>query len=65
MNKGNEKVNAKENEREIKQESANEPSSENNATPKDTENASVLKESAVKKEAPKPSSKEEKRRLKE
>ncbi|EMH07118.1 plasminogen-binding protein PgbA [Helicobacter pylori GAM245Ai] len=65
MDKGNEKVNAKENEREIKQESANEPSSENNATPKDTENTSVLKESAAKKEAPKPSSKEEKRRLKE
>ncbi|EJB99883.1 plasminogen-binding N-terminal domain-containing protein [Helicobacter pylori] len=63
--KGNEKVNAKENEREIKQESANEPSSENNATPKDTENTSVLKESAAKKEVPKPSSKEEKRRLKE
>ncbi|EJB91961.1 plasminogen-binding protein PgbA [Helicobacter pylori] len=63
--KGNEKVNAKENEREINQESANEPSSENNATPKDTENTSVLKESAAKKEAPKPSSKEEKRRLKE
>ncbi|EJB61870.1 plasminogen-binding protein pgbA [Helicobacter pylori Hp H-41] len=65
MDKGNEKVNAKENEREIKQESANEPSSENNATLKDTENTSVLKESAAKKEAPKPSSKEEKRRLKE
>ncbi|EMG90134.1 plasminogen-binding protein PgbA [Helicobacter pylori GAM201Ai] len=65
MDKGNEKVNAKENEQEINQESANEPSSENNATPKDTENASVLKESAAKKEAPKPSSKEEKRRLKE
>ncbi|NHB32242.1 plasmid stabilization protein [Helicobacter pylori] len=65
MDKGNEKVNAKENEREINQESANEPSSENNATPKDTENASVLKESAAKKEASKPSSKEEKRRLKE
>ncbi|WRA84204.1 plasminogen-binding N-terminal domain-containing protein [Helicobacter pylori] len=65
MDKGNEKVNTKENEREIKQESANEPSSENNATLKDTENTSVLKESAAKKEAPKPSSKEEKRRLKE
>ncbi|WP_120904721.1 plasminogen-binding N-terminal domain-containing protein [Helicobacter pylori] len=61
MDKGNEK----ENEQEIKQESANEPSSENNATPKDTENTSVLKESAAKKEVPKPSSKEEKRRLKE
>ncbi|MGL2560687.1 plasminogen-binding N-terminal domain-containing protein [Helicobacter pylori] len=65
MDKGNEKVNAKENEREINQESANEPSSENNATLKDTENTSVLKESVAKKEAPKPSSKEEKRRLKE
>ncbi|GAA7650044.1 plasminogen-binding N-terminal domain-containing protein [Helicobacter pylori] len=65
MDKGNEKVNAKENEREINQESANEPSSEDNATPKDTENTSVLKESAAKKEVPKPSSKEEKRRLKE
>ncbi|GAA8420774.1 plasminogen-binding protein PgbA [Helicobacter pylori] len=65
MDKGNEKVNAKENEREINQESANKPSSENNATPKDTENTSVLKESVAKKEAPKPSSKEEKRRLKE
>ncbi|WP_025452158.1 plasminogen-binding N-terminal domain-containing protein [Helicobacter pylori] len=65
MDKGNEKVNAKENEQEINQESANEPSSENNTTPKDTENTSVLKESAAKKEAPKPSSKEEKRRLKE
>ncbi|WQW64193.1 plasminogen-binding N-terminal domain-containing protein [Helicobacter pylori] len=65
MDKGNEKVNAKENEQEIKQESANEPSSENNATPKDTENTSVLKENAAKKEVPKPNSKEEKRRLKE
>ncbi|GAA7498216.1 plasminogen-binding protein PgbA [Helicobacter pylori] len=65
MDKGNEKVNAKENEREINQESANKPSSENNATPKDTENTSVLKENAAKKEAPKPNSKEEKRRLKE
>ncbi|WP_208397077.1 plasminogen-binding protein PgbA [Helicobacter pylori] len=65
MDKGNEKINAKENEQEIKQESANEPSSENNATPKDTENTSALKENAAKKEAPKPSSKEEKRRLKE
>ncbi|EJB47147.1 plasminogen-binding N-terminal domain-containing protein [Helicobacter pylori] len=65
MDKGNEKVNAKENEQEINQESANEPSSENNATSKDTENASVFKENAAKKEAPKPSSKEEKRRLKE
>ncbi|WP_187863710.1 plasminogen-binding N-terminal domain-containing protein [Helicobacter pylori] len=65
MDKGNKKVNAKENEQEIKQESANESSSENNATPKDTENTPVLKESAAKKEASKPNSKEEKRRLKE
>ncbi|MBH0286250.1 plasminogen-binding N-terminal domain-containing protein [Helicobacter pylori] len=65
MDKGNEKVNARENEQEINQESANEPSSENNTTLKDTENTSVLKESAAKKEASKPSSKEEKRRLKE
>ncbi len=65
MDKGNEKVNAKENEQEIKQEAIKEPSHENNATPKDTENTPVLKESAIKKEASKPSSKEEKRRLKE
>ncbi|WRC50769.1 plasminogen-binding N-terminal domain-containing protein [Helicobacter pylori] len=65
MDKGNKKVNAKENEQKIKQESANESSSENNATPKDTENTPVLKESAIKKEASKPNSKEEKRRLKE
>ncbi len=61
MDKGNEKVNAKENE----QEAIKEPSHENNATPKDTENTPILKESAIKKEASKPSSKEEKRRLKE
>ncbi len=65
MDKGNEKVNTKENEREIKQKAIKEPSHENNATPKDTENTSVLKENAAKKEASKPSSKEEKRRLKE
>ncbi len=65
MDKGNEKVNTKENEREIKQEAIKEPSNENNATPKDTENTPILKESAIKKEASKPSSKEEKRRLKE
>ncbi|WQX76274.1 plasminogen-binding N-terminal domain-containing protein [Helicobacter pylori] len=65
MDKGNEKVNAKENEREIKQKAIKEPSHENNATPKDTENTPILKESAIKKEASKPSSKEEKRRLKE
>ncbi|MFP6143752.1 plasminogen-binding N-terminal domain-containing protein [Helicobacter pylori] len=65
MDKGNEKVNTKENEREIKQKAIKEPSHENNATPKDTENTPILKESAIKKEASKPSSKEEKRRLKE
>ncbi|GAA8614054.1 plasminogen-binding protein PgbA [Helicobacter pylori] len=65
MDKGNEKVNAKENEQEIKQEAIKEPSNGNNATPKDTENTPILKESAIKKEAPKPNSKEEKRRLKE
>ncbi len=65
MDKGNEKVNAKENEQEIKQEAIKEPDNGNNATPKDTENTPILKESAIKKEASKPSSKEEKRRLKE
>ncbi len=60
-----EKVNAKENDQEIKQEAIKEPDNENNATPKDTENTPILKESAIKKEASKPSSKEEKRRLKE
>ncbi|RVY74493.1 plasminogen-binding N-terminal domain-containing protein [Helicobacter pylori] len=65
MDKGNEKVNAKENEQEIKQEAIKEPSNGDNATPKDTENTPILKESAIKKEASKPNSKEEKRRLKE
>ncbi|VEJ25575.1 plasminogen-binding protein PgbA [Helicobacter pylori] len=65
MDKGNEKINAKENEQEIKQEAIKEPDNGNNATPKDTENTPILKESAIKKEASKPSSKEEKRRLKE
>ncbi|WRC33947.1 plasminogen-binding N-terminal domain-containing protein [Helicobacter pylori] len=65
MDKGNEKINAKENEQEIKQEAIKEPGNGNNATPKDTENTPVLKESAIKKEASKSSSKEEKRRLKE
>ncbi|NHB24709.1 plasmid stabilization protein [Helicobacter pylori] len=65
IEKKEERIDARENKREINQESANKPSSENNATPKDTENTSVLKESAAKKEAPKPNSKEEKRRLKE
>ncbi|MCQ2784550.1 plasminogen-binding N-terminal domain-containing protein [Helicobacter pylori] len=66
MNKGNEKVNAKENEQEIKQEAIKEPSHENNATQQgEKQNAPVLKENAAKKEASKPNSKEEKRRLKE
>ncbi len=65
MDKGNEKVNTKENEQEIKQEAIKEPDNGNNATPKDTENTPILKESAIKKEAPKLSPKEEKRRLKE
>ncbi|WP_120869087.1 plasminogen-binding N-terminal domain-containing protein [Helicobacter pylori] len=71
MDKGNEKVNAKENEQEIKQEAIKEPSHENNATQQgmkenqESKNAPISKENAVKKEAPKPNSKEEKRRLKE
>ncbi|WP_367686757.1 plasminogen-binding N-terminal domain-containing protein [Helicobacter pylori] len=65
MDKGNEKVNAKENEQEIKQEAIKEPSNENNATPKGTENAPVSKENNAIKEVPKLSPKEEKRRLKE
>ncbi len=63
--KKEERIQPKENEREIKQEAIKEPSDGNNATPKDTENTPILKESAIKKEAPKPNSKEEKRRLKE
>ncbi|KNE24655.1 plasmid stabilization protein [Helicobacter pylori] len=58
MDKGNEKVNAKENEREIKQEAIKEPSNENNAT-QQGENKNALKEEK------KPNSREEKRRLKE
>ncbi len=65
MDKGNEKVKPKENEREIKQEAIKEPSNENNATQKGTENAPALKEDNAIKEAPKLSPKEEKRRLKE
>ncbi|GAA7571069.1 plasminogen-binding protein PgbA [Helicobacter pylori] len=58
MDKGNEKVNAKENEQEIKQEAIKEPSNENNATQQgEKQNAQ--------KEEKKPNSKEEKRRLKE
>ncbi|GAA7749474.1 plasminogen-binding protein PgbA [Helicobacter pylori] len=58
MDKGNEKVNTKENEREIKQEAIKEPSNENNATQQGE------KQNAPKEEK-KPNSKEEKRRLKE
>ncbi len=65
IKKREEKIDSREIKREIKQEAIKEPSHENNATPKDTENTPILKESAIKKEAPKPNSKEEKRRLKE
>ncbi len=66
MDKGNEKVNAKENEQEIKQEAIKELDNGNNATQQgEKQNAPILKESAIKKEASKSSSKEEKRRLKE
>ncbi|MCQ2787974.1 plasminogen-binding N-terminal domain-containing protein [Helicobacter pylori] len=71
MDKGNEKVNAKENEQEIKQEAVKESSHENNATQQgetknnESKNAPISKENAAKKEASKPNSKEEKRRLKE
>ncbi|WP_139541873.1 plasminogen-binding N-terminal domain-containing protein [Helicobacter pylori] len=59
MDKGNEKVNAKENEREIKQEAIKEPKKANQGA----ENAP--KENNASKEEKKPNSKEEKRRLKE
>ncbi|WRE21473.1 plasminogen-binding N-terminal domain-containing protein [Helicobacter pylori] len=71
MDKGNEKVNAKENEREIKQEAIKEPSNENNATKQgikenqENKNAPASKEDNAIKEVPKLSPKEEKRRLKE
>ncbi len=65
IKKQEERIDSREIKREIKQEAIKEPSHENNATPKDTENTPILKESAIKKEAPKPNSKEEKRRLKE
>ncbi|MGL2824230.1 plasminogen-binding N-terminal domain-containing protein [Helicobacter pylori] len=66
MDKGNEKVNAKENEQKIKQEAIKEPSHENNATQQgEKQNTLISKENAIKKEVPKPNSKEEKRRLKE
>ncbi|WRC06632.1 plasminogen-binding N-terminal domain-containing protein [Helicobacter pylori] len=59
MDKGNEKVNAKENEQEIKQEAIKEPKKANQGA----ENAP--KENNASKEEKKPNSKEEKRRLKE
>ncbi|WP_187860819.1 plasminogen-binding N-terminal domain-containing protein [Helicobacter pylori] len=65
IKKREEKIDSREIKREIKQEAIKEPSNGNNATPKDTENTPILKESAIKKEVPKPNSKEEKRRLKE
>ncbi len=66
MDKGNEKINAKENEREIKQEAIKEPSDGNNATQQgEKQNDPVSKEDNAIKEAPKLSPKEEKRRLKE
>ncbi|MCQ2714792.1 plasminogen-binding protein PgbA [Helicobacter pylori] len=66
MDKGNEKVNAKENEREIKQEAIKEPSDGNNAIQQgENKNAPASKENNAIKEAPKLSPKEEKRRLKE
>ncbi|GAA7775883.1 plasminogen-binding protein PgbA [Helicobacter pylori] len=72
MDKGNEKVNAKENDQEIKQEAIKEPSNENNATqqgekqnaPKENK-ASKEENKPNSKEENKPNSKEEKRRLKE
>ncbi|WRE28469.1 plasminogen-binding N-terminal domain-containing protein [Helicobacter pylori] len=66
MDKGNEKINAKESEREIKQEAIKEPSNGNNATQQgENRNAPASKEDNAIKEAPKLSPKEEKRRLKE
>ncbi|WRA15077.1 plasminogen-binding N-terminal domain-containing protein [Helicobacter pylori] len=59
MDKGNEKVNTKENEREIKQKAIKEPKKANQGA----ENAP--KENNASKEEKKPNSKEEKRRLKE
>ncbi|MFP6195688.1 plasminogen-binding protein PgbA [Helicobacter pylori] len=64
MDKGNEKVNAKENEQEIKQEAIKEPGNENNAT-QQGEKQNAPKENNASKEEKKPNSKEEKRRLKE
>ncbi len=66
MDKGNEKINAKENEQKIKQEAIKEPSNGDNATQQgEKQNAPVSKEDNAIKEAPKLSPKEEKRRLKE
>ncbi|MGL2864464.1 plasminogen-binding protein PgbA [Helicobacter pylori] len=64
LDKGNEKVNAKENEQEIKQEAIKEPSNGNNAT-QQGEKQNAPKENKAQKEENKPNSKEEKRRLKE
>ncbi|RVY77741.1 plasmid stabilization protein [Helicobacter pylori] len=69
MDKGNEKVKPKENEREIKQEAIKqeaikEPSNGNNAT-QQGEKQNAPKENKAQKEENKPNSKEEKRRLKE
>ncbi|GAA6875103.1 plasminogen-binding protein PgbA [Helicobacter pylori] len=72
MDQGNEKVNAKENDQEIKQEAIKEPSNENNATQQGEKqnaskenNASKEEKKPNSKEEKKPNSKEEKRRLKE
>ncbi|RKV62241.1 plasminogen-binding protein PgbA [Helicobacter pylori] len=59
MDKGNEKVNTKENEQEIKQEAIKEPKKANQGA------ENVPKENNASKEEKKPNSKEEKRRLKE
>ncbi|WQV81272.1 plasminogen-binding N-terminal domain-containing protein [Helicobacter pylori] len=64
MDKGNEKINAKENEQEIKQEAIKEPDNGNNAT-QQGEKQNAPKENNASKEEKKPNSKEEKRRLKE
>ncbi|WP_187940295.1 plasminogen-binding protein PgbA [Helicobacter pylori] len=64
MDKGNEKVNAKESEQEIKQEAIKEPDNGNNAT-QQGEKQNAPKENNASKEEKKPNSKEEKRRLKE
>ncbi|GAA7156621.1 plasminogen-binding protein PgbA [Helicobacter pylori] len=62
--KKEERVKPKENEQEIKQEAIKEPSNGNNST-QQGENKNAPKKNNAQKEAPKPNSKEEKRRLKE